>query len=370
MLLKEKLFKDLTKRASRVIILATCLLAWPPKTTANATRLPLDFPLHPTTFSAAGGGATHSEREGLRYFPVIMIPDIERGRNDWLGCNPGNAFPNDPAHVYQAFLNAGFQPIELWLFEHDPLSSLEESTDDLKFFMAAVMGYTGADRVQLLAHGAGCIMARLTLLKYNLPHWVESEVYIAGPFHGCSPLPADETLRGHPNAWWQVPGSELLRETLMPGESPRFIHPASRSFFYTRTMTLRNGATGGDKLYISNPDSPALEGAQNLRLPGLDHDALRASRAATGLYVPFLKRHARAYVAEEDLDKDGFRGAAFGGNDPDDSDPSIYPGALEIPGDGIDQDGNGCDLDPSGGRDAEIPIPGTWKLIYHHSLRR
>lgn len=337
--------------------LAAACLAVAGTVWADANRFPLDFPLHPVTFGGAGGGKSRDERAGLRYVPVIMIPDLERDPRDWTGLHPGNAFPNDPAHVYRAFLEAGFQPIELWMLMPSPSGSLEEATDDLKYFIAAVMHYTGADKVQLLAHGTGCILARLTLLKYNLAHWVESEVYVAGPFHGISaPIPG-QTLHGRPNAWWMVPGSELLREVLARGENPMFRHPADNRLFHLRTLTLRNGMPGGDILYADNPDSPALEGAINLRLPGLNHDALRSARAATDYYVPFLKRLARPYDAREDVDQDGFRSAALGGNDPDDSDPSVYPGAREIRGDGRDQDANGCDLAPEGGRDGEIPLP-------------
>ncbi len=44
-----------------------------------------------------------------------------------------------------------------------------------------------------------------------------------------------------------------------------------------------------------------------------------------------------------DLDGDGVRGPAFGGGDCDDQDPSVFPGAPDVPYDGIDRDCDGGD---------------------------
>jgi hypothetical protein len=53
---------------------------------------------------------------------------------------------------------------------------------------------------------------------------------------------------------------------------------------------------------------------------------------------------------------DGFMSEESGGPDCNDNDPFIFPGAHEIPGDGIDQDCNGMDLLPVRGKDCLAPI--------------
>jgi len=334
------------------------LLALP--ATADEHHFPSDFNVPGWTFGGAGGRKTQAERTALKHLPVIMVPSLGRDHTDWTGANPGNTLPVAPTSAYAHFIAAGFQPVELWMVDFaragDQMTSLEEATDDLKFFIAAVMRYTGSDKVVILAHGTGCILSRLTQIKYNIAHWIAAEVYVAGPFHGMA-TEEGATLRGYPNAWPAAPGSELLYEILLSGETPAFHDPLTDKDFAPDTLTLRTGLPAEHDPFYGHADSPVLAGAKNIMLPGLDFDALRASPDAAEFYIPFLTREATPFDPAEDNDGDGYRAAAHGGPDCDDANDKIYPGAHEVFNDRIDQDCNGCDYHPELRRDGEVPLP-------------
>ncbi len=64
---------------------------------------------------------------------------------------------------------------------------------------------------------------------------------------------------------------------------------------------------------------------------------------------------------DKDQDKDGYIGAAYGGDDCNDTDSTIHPGAQEICGDNIDQNCNGviddgCSTDNNGGDDQQSRV--------------
>ncbi len=67
----------------------------------------------------------------------------------------------------------------------------------------------------------------------------------------------------------------------------------------------------------------------------------------------------RGYTVASDWDEDGY-GVVFGGHDCDDTDPKVHPGAIDLPGDGIDSDcfagDNDVDVvDLSDGQYGELP---------------
>jgi len=319
---------------------------------ADQLAFPPDFEAPPQVIAGAGG-SSHREREALRHLPVIMIADNARTRADWLGGHCGVSSNS----VYQTFLDRGFQPSELWMLdlvsrEGEQLTSLELRTDNLKEMVFAVLRYTGAPRVNLLAHGAGAVLAQAALVKYNLFYAVHSAVYVAGPFHGTSACSFATCLEGLPLCCNVAPGADFLQDLLVPGETPGDLRPGSSP---TRYLTVRNGRRFGDPWFLRNPESPALLGARNLSFGDLGHDELRCAPEVLAEVIPFITVAARPYDPACDRDQDGFCGHASGGPDCDDAEEAIYPGATETCGDGIDQDCNGVDLSCQAGKDRDLP---------------
>ncbi|MDD3064952.1 MAG: MopE-related protein [Endomicrobiaceae bacterium] len=285
----------------------------------------------------------------IKRYPVIMICGNRRTKEDWFGKNTGNADKKNN-NVYKMFLSNGFNESELWTYsyvanENEEMKNIEELTDSLRVFIYGILFYTGATKVQILAHGEGGVLAFETIRKYNIYNLVATMVFIGSPFHSSSIYSYYKAIQGYPVHANLAPGSDFLEELLFLTETPH-----SDKIEY---ITIYSD---NDEYYRNNRTSPVLKGAKNIAIDYLDHDGLRASSESFQKYYKFLNKKALKYNPKKDFDKDGFMDIKKGGNDCDDNNSKIYPGAFEIEDDNIDQDCNFRDKNSLGGKDCEILI--------------
>ncbi len=246
-----------------------------------------------------GGWGGIARGHATRHHPVIFVHGNTGDAGDWD--EPGRS-------VRRRFLEAGYSPQELWALSYNGKTTkasppaLQCRTDnetnipDLAAFVQAVLGYTGAAKVDIVAHSLGVTIARGMLAMHpELSQVVEDFVGIAGANHGttvCRPLwlmwavgwkdfiGCDELAPGSP--WLQkLNGPRGEREA--PGPS--------------RFLTIYDG-TGTDIFFspwlflypVGDQDSPALKGAKNVKIPGLTHDELRTNDKAVSIYLQFVQQ--------------------------------------------------------------------------------
>ena len=174
-----------------------------PPTAQVGTTLPPGFPVIENNYLGVpviGFGA----QGPVRRVPVIFL----HGNNDTpfaTACNPFGS-----VHSFaQFFAQNGYQASELWGlgYQGDQCDLLQDQTlrsgiahstaaavPLLRAFVHAVLAYTGAHHVDIVAHSLGVTVAREWMLQDNAYRSVRSLVAIDGPNHGivdCSPSPGN-----------------------------------------------------------------------------------------------------------------------------------------------------------------------------------
>ena len=280
------------------LVAALGVLAAAPARAAIGTTLPAGFPVISDAslgtpvlgFGAAGPVART---------PVLFL----HGNNDTpfpTACNP---FYGKLHAFAQAFEARGYRPSELWGlgYQGDQCDLIATPTNrsseahtavanarDLDRFVRALLAYTGAKRVDIVAHSLGVTLTRSWLDSYHANHLVGRVVAIAGPNHGiisCSPNPANYFQL--PALGGFTPSSAVCREygtATTPFLS--WLNRGNETRGSVRWLTLYNA--DADFVYLPANDgfvpgvpaedatgaphdfsaSPRLEGALNLALTG------------------------------------------------------------------------------------------------------
>ena len=242
----------------RIFVLAAFFATFSVAANASATvgtTFPAGFPaitdasLGTPVLGFGGAGPVHRT-------PVIFL----HGNNDTpfpTACNPFYGSVHDFAQFFEAH---GYSASELWAlgYQGDQCDLLADQTKrsgvahstaanvpDLRAFVHAVLDYTGARQVDIVAHSLGVTLTRAWLREDRAYRLVRRFVAIDGPNHGivnCSPSPAN---------FWQLaalggftPDSAVCREYGSP-TSPflTWLNRGSELQGPTRALVIRNADT-------------------------------------------------------------------------------------------------------------------------------
>lgn len=246
-----------------------------------------------------GGWGGLARGHPVRHHPVIFIHGNTRDADDWD--EPGRS-------VRKRFLEAGYSPQELWALSYngkatkDSPPALQCRTDnetnisDLAAFVKAVRAYTGATKLDLVAHSLGVTAARAMLFTHpELTQVIEDFVAIAGANHGTTVCRRSWLI-------WVIGWKDFIGcDELAPGslwlQKLNGPHGEREAPGPVRFLTIYDG-TGTDIFFsprlffypVGDQDSPALKGAKNVKIPGLTHDELRTNDEAISIYLRFVQQ--------------------------------------------------------------------------------
>lgn len=168
------------------------------------TTFPASFPVIENFYLGKPVIGFGSDIGRIEHVPVIFV----HGNNDSpfpTACNPYGRIQA----FAQFFLENGYHPSELWGlgYQGDQCDLAQDSTyrsgishttaaavPILREFVQAVLDFTHAKRVDIVAHSLGVTVAREWMLQDNAYRKVRALVAIDGPNHGiidCSPNPAN-----------------------------------------------------------------------------------------------------------------------------------------------------------------------------------
>jgi len=198
--------------------------------------------------------------------PIVRTPVIFlHGNNDTpfpTACNPFGKIHD----VAQFFADQGYALSELWGlgYQGDQCDLIANPTNrsgeahstlanvpDLRRFVQAVLAYTGAKQVDIVAHSLGVTLTREWLRQDSAYHLVRRFVAVDGPNHGiidCSPSPLNYFQL--PAFGGFTPDSAICQEYGSP-DTPLLsrLNRGSETHGSTRVLVIRNA----DKSFVYFP---------------------------------------------------------------------------------------------------------------------
>ncbi|HVF11850.1 MAG TPA: hypothetical protein VNA87_02065 [Actinomycetota bacterium] len=249
-----------------------------------------------------GGFGGESKGKALAYNPVIFFHGMGYDSSFWEAADAGDSTRN----VRSFFKSNGYADQEIWAVSYNGARCLNTLTcgtsndvnvPDAYSFIQAVRAYTGAAKVDIVAHSLGVTVVRKTVRVHpDLLDQIEDMVLIAGANHGST------SCRGLDGTWYGcnelVPGSPWQAD--INTWDPRGDGDETQSPI--RYMTIYDGTGNGDNFFLKNSvcpgdptlcyddtQSPVLTGADNRQLAGELHLPLARGKRSLDIYLPFVK---------------------------------------------------------------------------------
>lgn len=198
-----------------------------------------------------------------------------------------NSAANDltTVDVRREFLDAGWCPGELWAVSYTGARGYytynDANAEEVHDFIQAVLEYTGAEQVDVVAHSLGVTVVRKAVRNHihedPATSWMRRFVAIGGANHGSTVCRGyGSTGASHPCEELE-PDSPWLADLNGIGETP----PGPGYLVIYDSV--------GDQFYLG-PDahSPRLEGACNHDMPGALHLPIARGPVAVARYQAYL----------------------------------------------------------------------------------
>jgi triacylglycerol esterase/lipase EstA (alpha/beta hydrolase family) len=195
--------------------------------------------------------------------PVLLVHGVlcNRGSMEDLRCELS-------AHGIRPLYTMNYGP---------PLASIERFVDQLAEKIDAILAATGASRVALVGHSMGGLVARAYLRRHGSDK-VSTVIMLGTPNHGSVHA-------------WMFPGTSLMQ--LRPDNG--WLAELNRAESAPPGVRIVSLWSWHDSM-VAPQTSSRLDGAVNIALHGIGHNALVSSRRVAALVAEELQRVAGAPV--------------------------------------------------------------------------